>query len=80
MIPIDPNITNIKNINIFISNKEEFKLSRESCPREGCDFTVEALKDAQGSIYLGQDDKQKASEIVLEQFEKAVGAKVREGE
>jgi hypothetical protein len=41
---------------------------------------VEALKDAQGSIYLGQDDKQKASEIVLEQFEKAVGAKVREGE
>lgn len=41
---------------------------------------MEALKDAQGSIYLGQDEKQKASEFVLEQFLKSVGAKVREGE
>lgn len=53
LMPIDANITNIHEIKIFLSSSESFKLSRETCPREGCDFTVEALKDASGSIYLG---------------------------
>ena len=68
-------------MNIDISSAEEFQISRKSCPKEGCEFTVQALKDAQGSIYIGEDvNGKKATQIVIEEFNKAIGRKLREGE
>jgi len=78
MIPINKNITNIQTVNIELSDPKQFSISKSSCPRDGCEFTVEALSDAQGSIYIGEDTKgKKAAEIVLEQFKNAVTQKIR---
>ena len=81
IIPINKNVTNIENVNIEISDSKLFSLSKSSCPRDGCEFIVEALSDAQGSVYIGQDIKgKKSEEIILEQFKNAVSEKIREGE
>ena len=43
LIAIEKNVTNIKKINLFLSNSSLFKIDKESCPETGCEFTVEAL-------------------------------------
>ena len=55
--PLDKKDLNIEKINIENSNSSEFKISRDSCPKEGCKFTVEALVSSQGYIYIGEDIK-----------------------
>lgn len=53
LVPLDKEVEGIDKIHIFPSS-EKFKVSVDSCPSTGCEFTVEALEKAQGNIYLGE--------------------------
>lgn len=65
MQALDEEEKNIQTVNIGISDPSAFTLSKESCERSGCEFTVEAKEDAKGSIYVGEDvKKQRAAEVV----------------
>lgn len=81
LVPLDKEEKNIQTVNFFLSDPNKFKLSRDSCERTGCDFTLEATADGQGYIYIGEDAKKlKAAEVVEEEFDSSIAAKLREGE
>jgi hypothetical protein len=56
-------------------------VSAETCPTStGCEFTVEALEDGQGNIYIGDSGVKNMSEIIVEGFENRISARLHPGE
>jgi hypothetical protein len=51
---------------IFPSDQSKFTVSQKECGRKiGCEFTVEALQEGAGNIYLGQTEQKDPKEKVV---------------
>ena len=52
--PVSTEAQPIDKINIFTSDTKLFNTDHSSCDSKGCLFTVEALEDGKGNIYIGE--------------------------
>ena len=78
MVPIGKDVENFDSVNIMTEGA--INTTKNSCGKDGCDFTVEATADGPGSIYLGEDTTLRSKETIVEEFKTSITKKVREGD